>query len=71
MRVVHDLTLEEISLFAGVTPEWIDATLRDFRNRGWIRFEDNCLVIVDGQGLANVPARRCAAGGELWLTALH
>ena len=59
VRVVHDLTLEELSLFAGVTPEWIDATLRDFRNRGWIRFEDNCLVIVDGQGLANVPARRC------------
>ena len=58
MRVVHDLTLEELSLFAGVAPEWIDATLRDFRDRGLIRFDDNCLVIVDGQGLATVAARR-------------
>ena len=58
VRVVHDLTLEELSLFAGVAPEWIGATLRDFRDRGWIRFEDSCLVIVDGHGLATVPARR-------------
>jgi hypothetical protein len=39
-------------------PEAVDATLRDFRARGWIRFEDNCLEIVDGQGLAALPARR-------------
>ena len=58
VRVMHDLTLDEISLFAGVTPEAVDATLCDFRARGWIRFEDNCLEIVDGQGLAAVPARR-------------
>jgi CRP/FNR family cyclic AMP-dependent transcriptional regulator len=58
VRVMHDLTLDEISLFAGVAPEAVDATLRDFRARGWIRFEDNCLEIVDGQGLAALPARR-------------
>ena len=58
VRVTHDLTLEEISLFAGVAPETVDATLRDFRDRGWIRFEDSCLEIVDGQGLASLPARQ-------------
>ena len=58
VRVTHDLTLEEISLFAGVAPETVDATLRDFRDRGWIRFEDSCLEIVDGQGLAALPARQ-------------
>ena len=58
VRVVHDLTLDEISLFAGVTPETIAATLRDFKDRGWIRFEENCLEIVDGQGLAALPTRR-------------
>jgi CRP/FNR family cyclic AMP-dependent transcriptional regulator len=58
VRVMHDLTSEELSRFAGVAPETIDAMLRDFRDRGWIRFEDRCLVIVDGQGLAAVPARR-------------
>jgi CRP/FNR family transcriptional regulator, cyclic AMP receptor protein len=56
--VTHDLTLEEISLFAGVAPETVDATLCDFRDRGWIRFEDSCLEIVDGQGLAALPARQ-------------
>jgi CRP/FNR family transcriptional regulator, cyclic AMP receptor protein len=58
VRVMHALTLDEISLFAGVAPEAVDATLRDFRARGWIRFEDNRLEIVDGQGLAALPARR-------------
>jgi hypothetical protein len=33
VRVVHDLTLQELALFAGVTPEVIDVTLRDFRRR--------------------------------------
>ena len=53
VRVVHDLTLEEISLYAGVAPKAIAATLRDFRDRGWIRFENGSLLIVDGQGLAS------------------
>jgi CRP/FNR family transcriptional regulator, cyclic AMP receptor protein len=58
VRVVHDLSLEEISLFAGVSPETVDATLRDFRDRGLIRFEDGWLEIVQGQALAAVPARQ-------------
>jgi CRP/FNR family transcriptional regulator, cyclic AMP receptor protein len=58
VRMMHDLTLDEISLFAGVARETVDETLRDFRDRGWIRFEDKCLEIVDGQGLAALPARR-------------
>jgi CRP/FNR family cyclic AMP-dependent transcriptional regulator len=58
VRVMHDLTLDEISLFAGVGGKAVDATLRDFRARGWIRFWDNCLEIVDGQALAALPARR-------------
>jgi CRP-like cAMP-binding protein len=56
VRVVHDLTLEEISLFAGVDPETIAATLRDFADRGWIRFEDGCLLIMNSQGLAGLSA---------------
>jgi CRP/FNR family cyclic AMP-dependent transcriptional regulator len=57
VRVMHDLTLDEIALFAGLTPEAVDATLRNFTDRGWIRFEDNRLEIVDGQGLASLLAR--------------
>jgi CRP/FNR family cyclic AMP-dependent transcriptional regulator len=54
VRVMHDLTLKDISSFAGV-PTWtVAATLRDFSDRGFIRFEDGALVIVDGQGLASL-----------------
>jgi hypothetical protein len=62
---MHDLNLEEVSRFAAVAPETIDAMLRDFTDRGWIRHEDGCLVIVDGQGAVAVPAR-VIIGGELW-----
>jgi CRP/FNR family transcriptional regulator, cyclic AMP receptor protein len=56
VRVVHNLTLDELALFAGVSPQTVGATLRDFTNRGWIRFEDGCLVIVHGQILATMCA---------------
>jgi CRP/FNR family transcriptional regulator, cyclic AMP receptor protein len=54
VRVVHDLTLDDLSLFAGVAPATISDTLRDFEDRGWIRLEDNSLVVVDSQALASV-----------------
>jgi CRP/FNR family cyclic AMP-dependent transcriptional regulator len=57
VRVVHDLTLEEISLFASVPPETVAATLRSFEDRDWIRADDGCLLIMDSQGLADVSAR--------------
>jgi CRP/FNR family transcriptional regulator, cyclic AMP receptor protein len=57
VRIMHDLTVDEISQFAGVAPEAVDATLCDFRDRGWIRFEGNCLEIIDRQRLAALPAR--------------
>ena len=58
VRVRHDLTLEDISLFAGVPAETVGTTLCDFRERGWIRFEDCCLEILDGESLAALPVRR-------------
>jgi CRP/FNR family cyclic AMP-dependent transcriptional regulator len=54
VRVVHDLALEDFSLLVGCAPETIGATLRDFEDRGWIRLEDNSVVIVDAQALASV-----------------
>ena len=55
--VVHDLTLEEISLFARVPSETVAATLRYFERRDWIRSEDGCLLIADSHGHADVSAR--------------
>ncbi len=57
VRVVHDMTSEEMSRYAGVAPELIDAGLCVLRDRGLIRCEDSCLVIVDGQGLASFAAK--------------
>ena len=64
VRVAHDLTSDEISQFAGVAPETADATLRDFRDRGWIRLDDKRLDIVDAQELAAVPVRQVGGRGE-------
>ena len=52
VRVEHDLTLEEISQFAGVASETIGAKLRDLEDRELIRLRSDCLEIVDAQGLA-------------------
>jgi CRP/FNR family transcriptional regulator, cyclic AMP receptor protein len=58
VRVLHDLTVEEISQFAGVASELVNATLCEFSDRGWIRIEAGCLEIVDGQGLSALPIRK-------------
>jgi CRP/FNR family cyclic AMP-dependent transcriptional regulator len=53
VRVVHDLTLDDFSLFVGVAPMTTAAALCEFEQRGWIRLEDNSVVIVDAQALAS------------------
>jgi CRP/FNR family transcriptional regulator, cyclic AMP receptor protein len=57
VRVQHDLTLEDVSRFAAVAPKIVEATLRDFSDRGWIRLEGHTIEIVDGQRLAALPPR--------------
>lgn len=54
VRVVHDLTLKEFARLVGVAPRTTVAILRDFERRGWIRLEDNSVVIVDGHALASL-----------------
>jgi CRP/FNR family transcriptional regulator len=51
VRVVHDMTLEDFSLLVGVGPDEISAALSDFANRGWIRLDDDSVVIVDAEAL--------------------
>jgi CRP-like cAMP-binding protein len=59
VRVVHDLTLEEISLFARVPSETVAATLRSFEDRDWIRADDGYLLIMDSRALAGVSTHEC------------
>ncbi|CNJ69900.1 Crp/Fnr family transcriptional regulator [Mycobacterium tuberculosis] len=54
VRVVHDLTLKEFARLVGVEPRTTVAVLRDFEQRGWIRLEDNSVVIAEGQALASL-----------------
>jgi CRP-like cAMP-binding protein len=58
-RVVHDLTVDEFSLFAGEPRKIVIATLHDFEERGWIRFSEGSLLIVNCQGLASVSTHDC------------
>ncbi|HXB86983.1 Crp/Fnr family transcriptional regulator [Mycobacterium sp.] len=53
VRIVHDLTLEDLSRLVGAAPELIGDTLRYFEVRGWIRFDGTTVVIVDSQALAS------------------
>jgi CRP/FNR family transcriptional regulator, cyclic AMP receptor protein len=53
VRVVHDLTLKDFARLVGDAPKTIVAVLHDFEDRGWIRLEDNSVVIVDGHALAS------------------
>jgi CRP/FNR family transcriptional regulator, cyclic AMP receptor protein len=54
VRIVHDLTLEDLSRLVGASSELIGHTLRDFEDRGWIRFDGTSVVVVDSQALASV-----------------
>ncbi|MCA2264600.1 Crp/Fnr family transcriptional regulator [Mycobacterium marseillense] len=54
VRVVHNLTPGDLSLLVGIAPETIGETLHDFEERGWIRLEDDSVVIVDAQALMSV-----------------
>jgi CRP-like cAMP-binding protein len=54
VRIQHDMTPEDFSRLVGVSPEATRNTLHDFKDRGWIHFDDGSVVIVDSQALASV-----------------
>ncbi len=54
VRIVHDMTAEDFSCLVGVSPELTRNALRDFADRGWIRFDDGSVVVVDSQALTSV-----------------
>ncbi|ORW33671.1 hypothetical protein AWB91_05715 [Mycobacterium paraense] len=58
VRVVHDMALTDFALLVGVAPQVVDATLRDFAGLGWIRLEDDSIVIADAQALKSALAWR-------------
>ena len=47
IRVARHLTLREFSQLAGADGDAVYATLRDFIDRGWIRVDDDSVIIAD------------------------
>lgn len=47
VRVVHDLTQEELAQYVGASRETVNKALADFVSRGWLRLEQRSLVILD------------------------
>jgi CRP-like cAMP-binding protein len=47
VRVVHDLTQEELAQLVGASRETVNKALADFVSRGWIRLEQRSVVVLD------------------------
>ena len=53
VRIVHEMTMEDFSRLVGVSPEVVRNALGDLENQGWIRLDDDSVVVVDSQALAS------------------
>jgi CRP/FNR family cyclic AMP-dependent transcriptional regulator len=51
VRVVHDLTQEELAQLVGASRETVNKALADFVGRGWLRLEQRSVVILDADRL--------------------
>jgi CRP/FNR family transcriptional regulator, cyclic AMP receptor protein len=54
---VHEMTMEDFSRLVGVSPEVVRNALSDLENQGWIRLDDDSVVVVDSQALASVRSK--------------
>ena len=47
IRLVHDLTQEELAQLVGASRETVNKALSEFGNRGWIRLEGRAVLVLD------------------------
>jgi CRP/FNR family transcriptional regulator, cyclic AMP receptor protein len=57
VRIVHEMTMEDFSCLVGVSPEVVRNTLGNLENQGWIRLDDDSVVVVDSQALASLRSK--------------
>ena len=57
VRIVHEMTMEDFSRLVGVSPEVVRNALGDLENRGWIRLDDDSVVVIDSQALELVRSK--------------
>src|ERR1700722_4058149 len=53
VRIVHEMTMDDFSRLVGVSPEVVRDALGDLENQGWIRLDDDSVVVVDSRALAS------------------
>ena len=53
VRIVHEMTMEDFSRLVGVSPEVVRNALGDLENQGWIRLDDDSVVVVDSGALSS------------------
>ena len=53
VRIVHEMTMEDFSRLVGVSPALVRNTLGDLENQGWIRVDDDSVVVVDSQAISS------------------
>jgi CRP/FNR family cyclic AMP-dependent transcriptional regulator len=51
IRVVHDLTQEELAQLVGASRETVNKALAEFVERGWIQLQGKSVIILDGARL--------------------
>ena len=52
VRIVHEMTMDDFSRLVGVSPEVVRDALGDLENQGWIRLDDDSVVVVDSRALS-------------------
>jgi len=57
VRIVHEMTMEDFSRLVGVSPEVVRNTLSNLENQGWIRLDDDSVVVVDSQALSSLRSK--------------
>jgi len=57
VRIVHEMTMDDFSRLVGVSPEVVRNTLSNLENQGWIRLDDDSVVVVDSQALASLRSK--------------
>ena len=53
VRIVQEMTMEDFSRLVGVSPEVVRNALGDLENQGWIRLDDDSVVVVDSRALSS------------------
>jgi CRP/FNR family transcriptional regulator, cyclic AMP receptor protein len=55
VRIVHEMTMGDFSRLVGVSPELVRNTLDSLEDQGWIRVDDDSVVVVDAPALSSYP----------------